>query len=65
MPTGVMIRRLSYVASALIFIFCFILFYNDSKETISSLFAALLTALLTLVSFIMIGWLIQVFTKRD
>ncbi|CUI16810.1 hypothetical protein PNK_1193 [Candidatus Protochlamydia naegleriophila] len=64
MSVGSMIKWGGYLVSVLVFIFGTILFYNDTKNLLSSLSAAILSALLVLISFIMISWLAQVFTKK-
>ncbi len=64
MSIGSMIKWAGYLVSFLVFIFATILFYNDTKNLLSSLSAAVLSALLVLISFIMISWLAQVFTKK-
>ncbi|KIC72123.1 MULTISPECIES: hypothetical protein [Candidatus Protochlamydia] len=63
MSASLTIRRFGYIASLLIFILGATLFYNESHTFWNSLSAAFLSSLLVLISFIMISWLVQVFTK--
>jgi hypothetical protein len=61
MNTVSKMKWLSYFISGAILIFSFLWFYSDTHEVIGSLVAALLSAALSLVSLIMLRWLVQVF----
>jgi hypothetical protein len=50
--------------SLAVLIFGFLLFYSDTNQLIGSFVAAFLSAALTFVSFIMIRWLVEVFTTK-
>lgn len=63
MDIVLIIKWLGYVVSAAFLFFGFLLFYHNTGEVISSATAAILSAALTLVSFIMLRWLVQVFLK--
>jgi hypothetical protein len=56
-------KQVEYIATLAIFLLGFFLFYSQTAELLSSLVAAVLSAALVWISFIMIGWLSQVFTK--
>jgi hypothetical protein len=57
------IKWASLFSSLLVFVFSFLLFYEDNQKIAGSLSAALLCALLFWVSFIMLSWLARVFTR--
>ena len=56
-------KRVEYGITLLTLIGGSLLFFSQTHELLSSLVAAILSAALVWISFIMIGWLAQVFTK--
>lgn len=57
------IKWASLISSLLVFVFSFLLFYDDNQKIAGSFSAAFLCALLFWVSFIMLSWLVRVFTR--
>lgn len=57
-------NRIANIATLVTLIGGLLLFYSDSGAFLSSLTAAILSAALVWISFLMIGWLTQVFTKH-
>lgn len=57
------IRMTGYTLALFVLIFGFLLFFYDTHEWQGSLFAALLSSLLVLASFVILHWLYQTFTK--
>ncbi|WP_068469545.1 hypothetical protein [Candidatus Protochlamydia phocaeensis] len=60
---GRLLMLTGYIASLAVLIFGFLLFYGDTQEFFSSISAAVLSALLVLISFIALSWLARVFTR--
>lgn len=57
------IRQMGYIFSLLVLILGFGLLYYETQEPFSSLFTAILAAILVLGSFTTVRWLLQVFLK--
>ena len=57
------IKWASLISSLLVFVFSFLLFYDDNQKIAGSFSAAILCALLFWLSFIMLSWLVRVFIK--
>ena len=56
-------KQFENIGTLITFLVGFFLFYSQTVELLGSLAAALLSAALVWISFVMIGWLAQVFTK--
>jgi hypothetical protein len=54
-----MVKYFGYIATGVVFLLGFLLFYYETADLIGSLFAALCSALLVLGSFIIISWILQ------
>ncbi|MCE2982988.1 MAG: hypothetical protein LW832_05425 [Parachlamydia sp.] len=63
MTKNTAILTASVLSSLAVFLLTFFLVYDDTQATIGSVTAAILTALLFWISFMMLSWLIRVFTK--
>ncbi len=63
MQTQAKIRMAAYISSLLVLIFGFLILYNETNEIFSSFFMAVLASLMVWATFIIMGWLAQLFIK--
>lgn len=63
MQTQAKIRTISIISSFLVFIFGFLILHNKTGEVFNSFFMAVLAALMVWITFVIMGWLAQIFIK--
>lgn len=56
-------KWMGYILTAVTLIGGFALFYGETQEWIGSLTAAILSAILVLISFMILSWLLKAFLK--
>lgn len=63
MQTQSTIRMTGYIATLLVLVFGFLILYNETGVLVSSFFMAILAALMVWATFVIMGWLAQMFIK--
>lgn len=65
MDQSPLVDRSSYIVAGVIFVITFLLFFKDTGEFAKCIGAALITAALTWISYIVIRWLVLAINSKS